>query len=60
MFIKTRLTEEEEKQRKRISGYYAQLQDMKLIQQHREDMNYCPKCRMTRTRKGKCSMGCDD
>lgn len=54
------LTEEEEKERRRRAGYGMMLQDMKAIRQHREDMNFCPKCRISLTRTGKCSLGCDE
>ena len=52
--------DEEEKARKGRLRFIMQMQDEKAIKEHREDMNFCPKCRMTRTRKGKCSMGCDE
>ena len=60
LMTKAPLTEDEEKERKKRMRWIMELQDQKAIKQHREDMNYCPKCRMTRTLSGKCSMGCDD
>lgn len=48
---------------KSSAGYWADVQDKKLSEEHAYELNkrnVCPRCQMLRTKSGKCSMGCDE